>query len=285
MLAVAVKDFRSTLSSWRTLGASILLTTIVLFAAWGFAQTALAAQEADEEGTVLWEKGANGALTTLSFAVVPLILPLLPVVMAFETLRQDRATGLLDLYLSMPVPKAGIAVGKFLGLLGGLAVVLVLLGGASVILIQLVVGGPIDAGLLAAFILFNLVLGALYLVLTLFLGAVTFPEATIGLAFLAWALFNALQPTGTFLFGQMVGLFRVGEALTFQTVGTDLLSFTGLYASLMAPFVPAELGFVVGADPGSPLAWIPGAVPWFTLAWAAGLLVPFALFLARVPGR
>ncbi len=286
LLAVALKDFRSILTSWRVLVASIILASVMLLAAWGLSMSALGASQGDVgAASALWQKGSDGALATLIFAVVPFILPLLPVLMAFESLRQDHAAGLWDLYLSQPSPKPSIATGKFLGLLGSMAAILVPLSGASVLLIQAIVGTPVATGLIVAFVALNVVLGLLYLLLSLFLGALTNPSSMPILAFLGWVLFNALALTGPTLLGQMIGLIGLETALTFKPTWIHLVSFTGIYDTLVALYIPADLGLVVGPGSEQSLDLIYGTASWAALAWGAIILAIFGLSMARVPGR
>lgn len=281
--AVALKDLRTVLTSRRILIASVVAGFVLLLAAWGFAQTAGGAPEGGDG--VLWERGADGALAALLFAVVPIVLPLLPVVVAYDTLTRDRDTGMLDLYLTQPSPKPSIAAGKVLGTLGGLAAIVVPLNLAGTLLIRGIVGGAFEPGLQVAFVGFGLLLAFLYLLLTLGLGSATTPSTGAALAFLAWAGFNALRPTAALLFGQMIGLLPVEEAVVFTPTGADLVSFTGLYEILLAGFLPTGLGIVMGPEPGSPWAWTPAAAPWVALLWLVLLGFLFALRMGHVPRR
>lgn len=283
VVAVALMDVRTILTSRRVLIASALVGFIILLTSWGFSQSALEAAEDGAGVQALWDKGADGALASLLFAIVPLILPLLPVTVAYDTLERDRATGLLDLYLTQPSPKPSIAAGKVLGATGAVAVITVPLNLAGALMIQGIVGGSFDPVFQVAFVGFGMVLAVLYLLLALWLGSLATPRTGVALAFLAWAGFNALRPTATLLFGQMIGILPIEETVAFAPTGTDLASFTGLYETLVAAFLPAGLGFVVWPEPGSPWAWTPAAAPWITMAWVVVLLVLFALRMGHVP--
>ncbi len=285
LVAVAVRDLRVVLTSRRVLIATVIVGFFTLLAAWGFAQSAAAALEAESEGQVLWEKGADGALAALLFVVVPIIQPLLPVTMAHDALERDRSTGLLDVYLTQPSPKPSLAVGKALGVVGGVAAIVIPLNLAGALLIQGIVGGEAAFGFFAAFVAYGLVLAALYVLLTLWLGRLVTPAIGAALAFAAWAGFNALRPTAALLLGQMIGLLPTEDAPVFTPTGGDLASFTGLYEMLVAGSLPGALGFVVWPEAGSPWVWVPAAAPWVTLVWGAALVVLFALRQGSVPRR
>lgn len=282
LMAIALRDLRVVLTSRRVLVAAGLVGFFTLLAAWGFGTSAAAAAEAGGQAQVLWEKGADGALAALLFAIVPILQPLLPVTVAYDALERDRVTGLLDVYLTQPSPKPSLAAGKALGLVGAVAAIVVPLNLAGALLIEGIVGGAAAPGFLVAFVGYGLGLAALYVLLTLWLGRLVPPSLGAGLTFAAWAGFNALRPTAALLFGQIIGLVPADEALVFSPTGTDLASFTGLYEILVAGFLP-ELGFAVWPEAGSTWGWVPAAAPWIALAWASVLVILLALREGHIP--
>ncbi len=278
-----LKDLKASVFSPRMALAIAFLAAATLFLAWLVGQSAqeAAASGLDPATLQLWQRGSDGALSALAF-FMPVILPVVPVVLARENLESDESAGLLGLALSKPAPNQFMAGGKVGGLLAALAVPLIPLSLAAAFLIQAIVGEPVDPLLVAAFIGGNLILAALYLLLGLVFGTLLSPRLVGPVSALVWLGSNLLRPTAFVLLGLLIGaISRVDTPLTFAYALLDLFSFTGLYQGIMAAFVPANLMFVIW--PVDSL--VPRVVVWANAVWIGGLLLLFAVLLARVPER
>jgi hypothetical protein len=282
LLGFFLKDLKASVFSPRMAGAIAFLAAATLFLAWLVGQAAQQAAAAglDPATLQLWQQGANGALSALAI-FMPVILPLVPVVLARSNLEADETAGLLPLALSKPAPNQFMAGGKVAGLLAALAVPLIPISLAAVFLIQAVVGEPVDLVLVAAFLGANMVLAALYLLLGLVLGTALSPGLVGPLSALVWVGSNLLRTTAFVLLGVLIGAIRLDAPLTFEYAWTDIVSFTGLNQGITAAFLPANLTFVLW--PADPL--LPQAVIWANAAWIAALLLLFAFLLAKVPDR
>ena len=282
MGAFLLRDLLASLRSPRLVAASAIIGAVLLAGAWILG---LIAASTPGDGP-LWQRGSDGALTTLAFAVVPLVLPVLPVALAARNLQQTLSRGEFDLTLSKPALGAGVALGKAAALFADVAIILVPLSVASALLIQSVTEDPVDAGLLVGFVASNLILAALYLLLALPVGGFLTPRNLPLTMFLVWIGFNLLQPTAFLLLGQLTGFLRIGTLPSFDPMATDAATFTGLYQAFLAPYVPAELGFVTlpgdSASGASPTVVL---LQWAPLVWAIVLLALYSHFLARIPSR
>ncbi len=281
-MAFFLKDLKASVFSPRMALAIAFLAAATLFLAWLVGQSAqqAAVSGLDPATLQLWQRGSDGALTALAF-LMPVILPLVPVVLARENLESDASAGLLALALSKPAPNQFMAGGKVAGLLAALAVPLIPLSLAAAFLIQAMVGEPVDPLLVAAFIGGNLILAALYLLLGLVFGTLLGPGFVGPLSALVWVGSNLQRTTAFVLLGVLIGAISVDTPLTFEYAWFDILSFTGLYQGIMAAFVPANLMFVIW--PVDSL--VPQVVVWANAVWIGGLLLLFAVLLARVPER
>lgn len=280
MGAFLLRDMLVSLRSPRLIAASVILGVILLASAWllGLVASGASAEGAGERP--LWERGSDGALTTLAFVVVPIVLPILPVALVTRNLQRDLTHGDFDLTLSKPVPGAGVALSKAAAIFVAVAIPIVPLSLASAVLIQSVTQGPINGGLLLGFVASNLILAALYLLLALPVGGFLTPRNLPVAALLAWFVFHLLQPTAFLVLGQLTGFIQSDIAPTFEPMATDAATFTGLHQALLAPYVPATLGFVT--LPASLTAIL---LQWAPLVWAIALLVLYSIFLSRVPNR
>lgn len=95
--------------------------------------------------------------TIVLLVVIPLI--------TMRSFAEERKTGSLDLLLASPASLTGLVLGKFLGVLGFLTVMLALI---AVMPFSLIVGTPLDTGMLAAGVL------GLWLMMAAFAAAGTF---------------------------------------------------------------------------------------------------------------
>ncbi|MDX1534028.1 MAG: hypothetical protein R3291_00210 [Thermoplasmata archaeon] len=277
-----LKDLKASVFSPRVAVAFAFVAFVTLGLAWLVAQAAVQADASDMDPATrqLWQRGADGALSTLAF-FLPVILPVVAVTLARQNLESDATAGLLPLALSKPAPNQFMAGGKAAGMVAALAVPLIPLSLAAAFLIQALVGEPLDPVLVAAFVGGNLVLAALYLLLGLVIGTALSPGFVGPLAGLVWLGSNLLRPTAFVLLGVLIGAVRVEDLLTFEYAWTDVISFTGLEQGILAAFTPADLMFVVW--PMDSL--LPQVVVWANAAWIAGLLLLFAVLLAKVPER
>lgn len=274
-----LKDLGRSIRSPRLAVAALLFALVTLLIAWVLGGAAVSALESEREPSSLqlWERGADGALSTLAY-ILPVFIPIIPIVLARENLSVEAKGGFLLLSLSKPVPRAGIGGGKVAGLVGAIAVVLLPLSLASAFLIQAIVGAPVDPILVGAFVGSNMVLATLYLLLGLAIGTALEPSNIALLVFPLWVGFNVLRPTAFVMLGVLAGALRVEEVIVFEYLWTDVLTFTGTYQGLMAAFLPAQLGFVVWP----PDSLLPQAVVWANAFWAVGLVVLFIVLLAKV---
>ncbi len=286
MAATALENFRETIASRRIIVASVLVGFAFILSAWAFANSAVLASEAETPPTplALWHMGADGALVSLAYGIAPLVVPLLPIIIAYDTLKKDRTTGFLETAMSRPVPRWGIPLGKFAGIFAAIAIPLVALTFGSAFLIQTIVGAPVPTDFTLDFVASTLFLAALYLSLVLLMGTLLAPSTVPGLYLLLWIAFNTIRTSALIIGGQFLSLLLRGEPLTFRVVWNDLATFTGLYQGLMAVSVPETLNFVIWSGPSNGGALVPyWSVPLGGGLWLAGLLALYTLFLTRYP--
>lgn len=261
---VIYNDLKGTISRPKTIVALVLVGLAFLLSAWAIAHSTSSISQSGTPPTepVLWAEGASGAFATLTFGVAPLLLPLLPVTIAYDALERDRKTGFLEMALSRPVSRAGIALGKYISLFVAVGVPVAGLCVASAVLIESMLGEPISNAFLIGFVSASLLLIGLYLSLSMVLTTILPPGSVLGLTFLLWIGFNAVSSAAFIIGGQFFLILPVKEP-SFQATFSDLISFTGFYLGLIALFIPPSLNFVI---------W-PGLEAWQALAasWAVAM--------------
>ncbi|GLU34242.1 ABC transporter permease subunit [Trinickia caryophylli] len=267
VLAVARKEFRDDFRSRWTLAITVLFAVLAL----GIAYFGAAA--AGRFGFVSFD-ATVASLTTLAAFVIPLI----GLLIAYDTIVGERESGTLMLLLSYPVSRAQLIAGKFLGHSAMLATAAALGFGAAVALIQAMTPAArtLEAWRhVAVFIASASMLGATFAGVACLVSAIAREKArAAGLALMAWfalvivfdlallallvvsggnALERAVYPY--LLLANPIDVFRLVNLLTLgEGAGNDVfMSMTAAHA-----YTPVLLGAAMSA-------------------WALG---PFALALA-----
>lgn len=109
---------------------------------------------------------AGGQIYSITSFVVMLIIPL----MTMKVISEEKRSATLPLLLSAPINNTEIVLGKFLGLLGFNATLVVLI---TLMPLSLLFGGSIDYGMLGAMIIGLFLLMACYTALGLFMSSLT----------------------------------------------------------------------------------------------------------------
>lgn len=290
--AFAIRDFLLALLSRRTLTLSVVLGVLFIGTGVALAQVFLGIPppadppEGIPNPLEVWHKGGDGILTAIGYGLIPLILPALAVSIASASTTKDRAGRVSEVALAKPVPPWGPALGKFIGLIGAVAIPVVALSVGSAVAIQGTLGTSLNSDLVTNFVAANVLVAALYIALTLVLAALFSPRTVTFLMVLIWLGFNLLRQTAFILALRLATILGGDQALTFTAMISDLGSFTGLYQGLLAFAVPAGLGFIVPPDPSMTFGqFAAGAIPWASLAWLVGLILLFAWLRRRLPNQ
>ncbi len=266
LAAVAHKEFRDRLRNrW------VLAVTLV-FAAFSFAIT--------------WFGGAGQGLigpTSLELTITSLVslviylIPLIALLLGFDTIVGERERGSLDLLLALPITRLELLLGKYLGLAAALTVA-TLLGLAGVAVLLVMRFG--QAGLVhyGGFMISAVLLGLAFLSLALLLSTLARDRAQAsGLAIAIWfvlvlvfdlVLLGLLVATGGDLGGWLDGdraawLLLLNPADIFRILNIFSLDDVRRSYGLIS-LVPAALGkpWLMGAAMG---AWI--VLPLALASW------------------
>jgi Cu-processing system permease protein len=257
LLAVAHKEFRDRLRNrW------VLAVTLV-FAAFSFAITWFGAAGQGLIGPTSLEL----TITSLVSLVIYLI-PLIALLLGFDTLVGERERGSLDLLLALPITRLELLLGKYLGLAAALAVA-TLLGLAGVAVLLVLRFGQAGLYHYGGFMLSAVLLGLAFLSLAMLLSTLARDRAQAsGLAIATWfvlvlvfdlVLLGLLVATGGNLGGWLDGdraawLLLLNPADIFRILNVFSLDDVRRSYGLIA-LVPAALGnpWLMGAAMG---AWI-----------------------------
>lgn len=227
-------------------------------------------------------QGPDGVLAFSALLFLPLILPVMALVVAYDSVARERSEGSLDMLLSKPVSRVGVGIGKLAGTLASTAVpvVGVLLSGAA--LVWGVTGQSPSPVFLASFLGEALLLLLIYTVLFL---AVSANVRNLGTALLVsillFLLFGFFWSFVTFIVATM--LTTPGSVAWYQmSLTLSLGSPSALYQmlvsiSLSTTFFGGFLGGVGSADP-LPLLWVGASAALWTV-------VPLLLFLLAMQYR
>ncbi len=228
------------------------------------------------------EGGPDGVLAFAALLFVPLILPVMALVISYDSVARERSEGSLDTLLSKPVSRTGVALGKLSGVFASMALPVTGIFLAAAGLVWALTGqaptSPFLASLLGA-ILF------LLLVYTLLFLAVSANVRNLGTALLSSILFFMVFAFFWSLISFLVAsIFATPGSVNWLQISVALSAFSpsGVYQQLLSHSLPGFIGGVLGTVGGTtqllPLHWIALAA----VLWVA---VPLALFLLAMKYR
>lgn len=227
-------------------------------------------------------EGPDGVLSFTGALFMPLLLPLIAIVHAHESMTSSRSQGTFDLLLSKPVSREGVGLGK---LIGGFASISVPVGATILVaagIAWLRTGMPPTGWFLLAFIFSSMLLLLMYYGLFLAVSANIRKPATVllmsMLLLLLFAFFwgaigtltaSLLAPTGSVRWYRTVSLL-------------NLASPSGIYLQLLGSSSPGLIGGLVGLGIG----WS-DVIPqvWVASALSVWIGVPVALLLTGIKYR
>ena len=184
IFTIAHKEFRSLFaapSTWLILGA------LQFIFAWFFlARLDAFLQVQAQLAQLANAPGATQAVTAPLFGTVALVMMMLVPVFTMRLIAEERRNQTLTLLMTAPVSSVQIVLGKFLGLL---LFLLLIITGCLLMVLVLAAGTQLDMGLLLSNALGLLLLTAAYAALGLYISSLTVQPVVAAIAALA-ALFG-----------------------------------------------------------------------------------------------
>jgi ABC-type transport system involved in multi-copper enzyme maturation permease subunit len=219
--------------------------------------------------------GPDGVMALVGFLFVPLIVPLMALMLAYDAIAKERVEGSLDLLLSKPISRTSVALGKLTGVFASAAlpVLLAFLSSAAILWVRT---GQKPTG----YFLFALLGETFYLVLAYTLvflvisALVKNPGSALLLSVLVYLLFTVFWDVIGYVLAAVIappgtsGWYRAIVALA-------MLSPSGVYLEFLSHSGSGLLGALLGVGGGS------GGVPdtWLTLSAASWLAIPLGVLL------
>ena len=199
ILTIAKKEFRSLLAAPSTWGMLALLQ--FLFAWFYFARMDDYLQVQAQLAQLGNAPGATIAIAAPLCSALALMLMLLIPLFTMRLIAEERRNQTWVLLLTSPISATHIVLGKFLGLLALLALIL---AGSAAMLATLLLGTHADIGLMLANLLGVLLLAASYAALGLYFSAlnkqpVIAALSSLGLSFGLWLLEMSASDSRSFM--------------------------------------------------------------------------------------
>jgi len=237
---IALKEFRSLFaapSTWLILGA------LQFIFAWFFlARLDAFLQVQAQLAQIANAPGATLAVATPLFGTLALILMMLVPVFTMRLFAEERRNQTLALLMVAPVSDTCIVLGKFLGLM---LFLLLIVSGCTLMVLSLSVGTPLDMGLVLGNALGLLLLAAAYAALGLYISSLSAQPVVAAIAAIAalfglWlveisaeesgSLLHLLAPTSHFQ-SFNIGLLNSADLIYFMVliVGCLLLTIRRVY--------------------------------------------------------
>ena len=168
ILTIAYKEFRSLFSipsTWLILGALQFI-----FAWFFFARLDVFLQVQSQLAQLANAPGATLAVAAPLFGIIALILMMLIPIFTMRLIAEERRNQTLTLLMSAPVSDIHIVVGKFIGLM---LFLLLIIASCMLMVLTLAAGTQLDIGLLLTNALGLILLAASYTALGLYISSLT----------------------------------------------------------------------------------------------------------------
>lgn len=221
-------------------------------------------------------QGPDGVLAFVGVTFLSFLLPVVALVLGYDAISRERSEGSLDLLLSQPVGRVGVAVGKVVGAFGSAALPVVVVLTASALLIWSWSGSAPTLSFVGTFL--AIALFALFSYTVVFL-AISALMKNMGSALLVSVLLFLLF---TIFWGLVSALIaglvaQPGSPLWYDTrVAASLFTPTGVYQQWLTLAAPSLAGGFFGPIGGSGTrleSWVTAVA---ATTWTVG---PMALFL------
>lgn len=235
ILTIAHKEFRSLFvvpSTWLILGA------LQFIFAWFFlARLDAFLQVQSQLAQLANAPGATLAVAAPLFGTIALILMMLIPIFTMRLIAEERHNQTLALLMSAPVSDTHIVVGKFIGLM---LFLLLIIASCMLMMLTLAAGTQLDAGLLLTNALGLILLAASYVALGLYISSLTAQPVVAAIGALAiffglWLVevsavdndntWRALAPTSHFQ-SSNIGLLNSTDLIFFLLFCTTFLLLT-----------------------------------------------------------
>ncbi len=224
-------------------------------------------------------QGPDALLLFLGVELMNLFAPIIAIAMSYDAVAKERMQGSLEILLSRPASRTGLAVGKFLGsfLSVGAPMLLVLLG--ALVGVASVSNRWPDATFAAAMVVGTLGLIAAYVLIMQILSTLSRSAGTAILsALVVWIVFNIAWSL-VYTAVQTIFHIETGTPAAYAlSTATSLFNPNLVYNLFVATFMPASLFGLFGTTGSGDLPnW---AGPVALLVWIAVLLV-IAVYVFR----
>ncbi len=190
MWTIAGRELRSLFLSplaWSILGVlQFIFGWVFAVLIYLFVQPQVQANLANDPNT----PGVTTIIVGALFDWVGIVLLLVTPLLTMRLMSDERRNKTLPLLLSAPIRMSSIILGKYLGIMGFLVIMLSLL---SLMPLALLLGGPIDFGQLAACLLGSLLLLGAFVAIGLYISTLTAQPtvaaiSTFGILILLWMI-------------------------------------------------------------------------------------------------
>jgi ABC-type transport system involved in multi-copper enzyme maturation permease subunit len=214
--------------------------------------------------------GPDFVLLIIAGGLAAFVLPIFAIVISFDAVSKERVQGTLDLLLSRPVSRVGLALGKFTGAFSAVAVPVTLVNLVGIGVLTLASGKSPTGSFAGAFVGLSLLLVAFYVPIQLTFSTLAKTSGTaILFGVLIWLALNILYPVITTVLSFVLFPNNFESQFRFLQV-SGLGNPTAIYQQLIGFAAPEALGRGFGPFGGTTLT-LP-VVASAAAAWLVGLL-------------
>jgi Cu-processing system permease protein len=216
--------------------------------------------------SILDLEGPNEIIFLIAAVFIVMLGPIIAISLSFDSITKEKLQKSLDFLLARPMGRRGIIMGKFLGILTAIALPVTVINLLAVWLISGSTGKSPSGSLVAGFIVYSLILIAIYILLQQIFSTLAKTTGTAILSGIAiWLIFFMFWGLITLAIGAAMGMQIGSDEWILLNNQTSLFNPSGAYSLAIALLLPESTG-ALGIE-----SWMP------TVAMMIWLVIMFFL--------
>jgi ABC-2 type transport system permease protein len=225
--------------------------------------------------------GPDSAAAFAAVLFLPIALPILALALGYDSISREKVEGTLDLLLSKPVSRTGVALGKIFGVVGSSLVPSLLIVAGATLLSWARVGKLPSGSLVSGIAIASTFLIVAFSLLFLAVSALSRSMGTALLtSVLLFLLFDFFWSFVSVLLAALGG--PSGSVGWFQALeGVSLLSPSGVYQQILSFYIS---GPAVGPNVSTETL-LQSPLPWIATSAASWVILPLGIFLWTMKSR
>jgi ABC-type transport system involved in multi-copper enzyme maturation permease subunit len=205
-------------------------------------------------------EGPNEIIFLIAAVFIVMLGPIIAIALSFDSVTREKLQKSLDFLLARPMGRRGIIVGKFLGILSAIVLPVTAINLLAVWIISSITGKNPSGALVAGFILYTIILLAIFILIQQIFSTLAKTTGTAILSGIAiWLIFFMFWGLLTLAIGAAAGMQFNSDEWIILSNRMSLFNPSGAYSTAMALLLPdstGALGIESWMPPAAMIIWL-----------------------------